>query len=204
MTRLIKCRICGWEFGRYPGEKPGRTVCSACPREGRVHEELYPELLRELRAAVRGLGATVRFTGTAPEEYALEVRGIGQYPIIVGTIAVPSLRCNRCHRPMQGTTAYDGACECGGLVEQTWGTYPDVPKPGQSWAVALFRDMLQWPFTPERTKIPATDAELVQFVTEHRQALDVFAPGPDGGMPVCPGCGRRPCLPICILKTEEA
>jgi hypothetical protein len=27
------------------------------------------------------------------------------------------LRCNRCHRPMKGTTAYDGACECGGLIE---------------------------------------------------------------------------------------
>lgn len=26
-------------------------------------------------------------------------------------------RCNRCHRPMTGTTAYDGACECGGLIE---------------------------------------------------------------------------------------
>lgn len=26
-------------------------------------------------------------------------------------------RCNRCHRPMKGTTAYDGACECGGLIE---------------------------------------------------------------------------------------
>ena len=27
------------------------------------------------------------------------------------------MRCNRCHRPMAGTTAYDGACECGGLIE---------------------------------------------------------------------------------------
>jgi hypothetical protein len=27
------------------------------------------------------------------------------------------LRCNRCHRPMVGTTAYDGACACGGLIE---------------------------------------------------------------------------------------
>lgn len=26
-------------------------------------------------------------------------------------------RCNRCHRPMKGTTAYDGACICGGLIE---------------------------------------------------------------------------------------
>lgn len=29
----------------------------------------------------------------------------------------PAMRCNRCHRPMSGTTAYDGACECGGLIE---------------------------------------------------------------------------------------
>jgi len=28
-------------------------------------------------------------------------------------------RCNKCHRPMKGTTAYDGACECGGLIEAT-------------------------------------------------------------------------------------
>ncbi len=28
------------------------------------------------------------------------------------------LRCNKCHRPMQGTTAYGGACACGGLIEQ--------------------------------------------------------------------------------------
>ena len=28
-----------------------------------------------------------------------------------------NLRCNRCHRPMRGTTAYDGACECNGLIE---------------------------------------------------------------------------------------
>ena len=26
-------------------------------------------------------------------------------------------RCNKCHRPMKGSTAYDGACECGGLIE---------------------------------------------------------------------------------------
>lgn len=29
------------------------------------------------------------------------------------------MRCNRCYRPMTGTTAYDGACECGGLIEAT-------------------------------------------------------------------------------------
>lgn len=29
------------------------------------------------------------------------------------------MRCNRCHRPMKGTAAYDGACECGGLIERS-------------------------------------------------------------------------------------
>jgi len=29
------------------------------------------------------------------------------------------MRCNKCHRPMAGTTAYDGACACGGLIEAT-------------------------------------------------------------------------------------
>ena len=28
-----------------------------------------------------------------------------------------AMRCNRCLRPMEGTTAYDGACACGGLIE---------------------------------------------------------------------------------------
>ena len=28
-----------------------------------------------------------------------------------------AMRCNRCHKPMKGTTAYDGACSCGGLIE---------------------------------------------------------------------------------------
>jgi hypothetical protein len=30
---------------------------------------------------------------------------------------VIALHCNRCHRPMTGSTAYDGACQCGGLIE---------------------------------------------------------------------------------------
>lgn len=27
------------------------------------------------------------------------------------------LECNKCHRPMKGSTAWDGACECGGLIQ---------------------------------------------------------------------------------------
>lgn len=30
-----------------------------------------------------------------------------------------AMRCNKCHRAMKGTTAYDGACFCGGLIEAT-------------------------------------------------------------------------------------
>lgn len=26
-------------------------------------------------------------------------------------------RCNRCHAPMAGITAYDGSCKCGGRIE---------------------------------------------------------------------------------------
>jgi hypothetical protein len=38
---------------------------------------------------------------------------------------VPELKpvkfqCNRCHRRMQGSAGYDGACECGGLIEVVW------------------------------------------------------------------------------------
>lgn len=33
------------------------------------------------------------------------------------------MRCNKCHRPMKGTTGHDGACACGGLIEA------DPPKP---------------------------------------------------------------------------
>ena len=29
----------------------------------------------------------------------------------------PILECNRCHREMAGSTPYDGACECGGLIQ---------------------------------------------------------------------------------------
>ena len=29
------------------------------------------------------------------------------------------MRCDKCHRVMKGTTAYDGACDCGGLIEAT-------------------------------------------------------------------------------------
>ncbi len=32
-----------------------------------------------------------------------------------------SFRCNRCHAPMKGTSAHDGACECGGLIENVPG-----------------------------------------------------------------------------------
>jgi hypothetical protein len=28
-----------------------------------------------------------------------------------------NFRCNKCHRPMLGSTSLDGACECGGLIE---------------------------------------------------------------------------------------
>lgn len=28
-----------------------------------------------------------------------------------------TLQCGRCGRPMPGSTPYDGACECGGLIE---------------------------------------------------------------------------------------
>lgn len=35
-------------------------------------------------------------------------------------------RCNRCNRLMKGTTAYDGACSCGGLIEAI--RFPEFPK----------------------------------------------------------------------------
>lgn len=36
-----------------------------------------------------------------------------------GTLAIKPTptRCNKCHRDMPGTTAHDGACACGGLIE---------------------------------------------------------------------------------------
>jgi hypothetical protein len=36
-------------------------------------------------------------------------------------------RCNQCHRPMKGTTAYDGACACGGLIEVDDGQKTNPP-----------------------------------------------------------------------------
>ena len=44
-----------------------------------------------------------------------------------GEPAPPELRCNRCHRPMKGTTAYDGACGCGGLIEAAPASAPASP-----------------------------------------------------------------------------
>ena len=35
--------------------------------------------------------------------------------------------CNKCHRPMPGTGAYDGACGCGGLIEAV--PAPKFPTP---------------------------------------------------------------------------
>jgi len=37
--------------------------------------------------------------------------------VIAGPVHISGMRCNRCLRPMLGTTAYDGACACGGLIE---------------------------------------------------------------------------------------
>ena len=33
---------------------------------------------------------------------------------------VNAKQCNRCKRPMKGTTPSDGACECGGLIESAF------------------------------------------------------------------------------------
>jgi len=38
------------------------------------------------------------------------------------------LRCNRYHQLTKGTTAYDSACECAGLIERV---YREVFVPGQ-------------------------------------------------------------------------
>lgn len=32
---------------------------------------------------------------------------------------IPERWCRKCRRPMDGTTSYDGACACGGLIERT-------------------------------------------------------------------------------------
>jgi len=44
------------------------------------------------------------------------------------------LECNRCHRVMRGTTACDGACECGGLIHvcdpRTWAESNLLASPG--------------------------------------------------------------------------
>ena len=32
---------------------------------------------------------------------------------------MPPFQCNRCYRAMEGTTACDGACACGGLIQNT-------------------------------------------------------------------------------------
>lgn len=68
-----------------------------------------------------------------------------------------AMRCNRCHRPMRGTTAYDGACECGGLIEadpapEHESCYPDE--------IETIRGML----AEEREKLSVLDGYYAQTV----------------------------------------
>ena len=154
------CEFCHQSFN----PPPGITTCWECYRRGLAHEPLYAVLLRDLRAAIKGLSGTVSFTFVGDGDFVLEVRGLGLFPIIVATVAMER---------------EDG----------TWTTRPAVPDPDFPWAIALFGNKTEWPHWPEITKLPATDAEVVAFVTQHRSRLDVFAPGQG-----CAICGLpRPC-----------
>ncbi len=42
--------------------------------------------------------------------------GIVWFCIFCGSYVNGAMKCNRCNRSMKGTTAYDGACACGGLI----------------------------------------------------------------------------------------
>lgn len=73
---------------------------------------------------------------------ARQLIGEGKYGItvLINQMFVHSdLRCNRCHRSMAGTTACDGACACGGLIEKKdwifWGSPWAVKY--QNWAFGL-------------------------------------------------------------------
>lgn len=71
-------------------------------------------------------------------------------------------KCNKCGRPMAGTTAYDGACECGGLIEAVTGTlkeaYTGEQVPGEEFKrrravfVAKIKAHAPGPMTPDKLK----------------------------------------------------
>ena len=47
-----------------------------------------------------------------------------------------AMRCGKCHRLMVGSTAYDGACECGGLIERCE-VYPYRPPNGTTGEIFM-------------------------------------------------------------------
>ena len=63
------------------------------------------------------------------------------------------MRCNKCHRSMRGTTAYDGACACSGLIETT--PTPPQAKPMDRDTCNLYLAALLTSFKPNQG-IPET------------------------------------------------
>lgn len=65
------------------------------------------------------------------------------------------MRCNRCHRLMEGTTAYDGACECGGLIEADE-LEPEHPNPARA-ALSRAVNRARHEGAPEYVNIPPNE-----------------------------------------------
>ena len=85
----------------------------------RNRDFLIRVLEREIKRARRAVDPTYK---PAPGKQDANLGRIAHLEQLIGylreEVGPLRMRCSRCHRPMAGTTAYDGACECGGLIER--------------------------------------------------------------------------------------
>lgn len=80
------------------------------------------------------------------------------------------MRCNRCHRPMKGTTAYDGACECGGFIEATPLPAPAAFAEFTAQCVERVEDNPEnW---PEVSELPEADTSDLVFLAQYQRTID--------------------------------
>lgn len=100
---------------------PEEMEATAC-RHWRVY---VAKLTRPELAAISGYSMASIATfeqGHSPSRQPLSAAARRRYRLICAAInaglhEAMAMRCNRCHRPMAGTTSADGACACGGLIE---------------------------------------------------------------------------------------
>lgn len=71
---------------------------------------MFSDLMNVTSSAIVGFAASIQAEAAAREEAEAEAR------TLAAELRKVETKCNRCHRPMKGTAAYDGACACGGII----------------------------------------------------------------------------------------